>query len=233
MVSMVDSRVGGASNRRLPALALSGITMEYSDAVGEPLRVVSNLSLALEPGQMVCLAGRSGSGKTTVISIAAGLLRPTAGTVHWGELNLAELGDDEVTRERGRRIGVVFQNAALIPSLRAVENVALAGMVEPSRTASVAERVATLLGSVGLSDRGRHFPAELSGGEQQRIALARALYREPPLLLADEPTASLDRATADGIIALLVALRDAGRAVLVATHDEALVAAADLTIRME
>lgn len=232
MVSTVDRRVADVAQSRLPALALSDVTMEYTNAVGEPLRVVSNLSFTLEPGRMVCLAGRSGSGKTTVISIAAGLLRPTAGTIRWGELNLADLADDDVTRERGRRIGVVFQNAALIASLRAGENVALAGMVEPAVT-GVAERVAELMDSVGLPERGHHFPAELSGGEQQRVALARALYRKPPLLLADEPTASLDRATADGIIALLVDLRDAGRALLVATHDEALVAAADLTIRMD
>lgn len=232
MVSTIDRRVADVTQSRLPALALSDVTMEYTNAVGEPLRVVSSLSFTLEPGRMVCLAGRSGSGKTTVISIAAGLLRPTAGTIRWGELNLADLADDDVTRERGRRIGVVFQNAALIASLRAGENVALAGMVEPATT-GVAERVAELMDSVGLPERGHHFPAELSGGEQQRVALARALYREPPLLLADEPTASLDRATADDIVALLVALRDDGQAVLVATHDETLVAAADLTIRMD
>jgi len=232
MVDPIAEAMDPAPGAR-PALELRGVAMVYSDSDGDPLRVVSDLSLTARSGQMVCLAGRSGSGKTTVISIAAGLLRPTEGQVHWGDVSLDELSEDDVTRERGHRIGIVFQNAALIPTLRASENVALPGMVAPARHNGAAERVEQLLDTVGLADRGRHFPGQLSGGEQQRVALARALYRDPSLLLADEPTASLDRRSADRIIGLLVALRQAGHAIVVATHDEALVAASDLVIRMD
>ncbi len=232
---MVDSiaPVTGTTASAGPALELRDVGMVYTDSDGEPLHVVSGLTLVARPGQMVCLAGRSGSGKTTVINIAAGLLHPTSGQVSWAALDLADLSADELIRERGRRIGIVFQNAALIPTLRAGENVALPAMVSPARHNGAADRVQHLLSTVGLADRRSHFPSQLSGGEQQRVALARALFRDPGLLLADEPTASLDRRSADHIIGLLVALRQEQHAIVVATHDEALIAASDLVIRMD
>lgn len=216
-----------------PALTLRAVGMTYADASGKPLEVMSGLNLSLATGELVCLAGRSGSGKTTAVMIAAGLLAPTAGTVRWGELDLADLTDDQLARERGPRIGIVFQNAALIPTLRSGENVALAGMIKDGANRGAAQRVEYLLEAVGLADRAKHYPAQLSGGEQQRVALARALYRDPPLLLVDEPTANLDRTTANEIIALLVAVRDGGRALLVATHDEAIATVADSVIEMD
>lgn len=213
-------------------LALSDVAMEYSRANGPPLRILSDLELTVSAGQLVCLAGRSGSGKTTAVMIAAGLLHPTSGAVSWGSIELSKLEPDQITRERGRRVGIVFQNAALIATLRAGENVALAGMAENGRRPDPT-RVEQLLSLVGLAERGDHFPAQLSGGEQQRLALARALYRDPPLLLIDEPTANLDRTTADGIIATLDRLRQHGRALLIASHDQALIAVADRVVEME
>lgn len=207
--------------------------MSYTDTAGAPLHVIRGLNLSVSPGELVCLAGRSGSGKTTVMMIAAGLLAPTAGTVQWGDFELGTMSDDERARERGRRLGLVFQHAGLIATLRASENVALAGMVGRSMRNGASGRVEHLLNVVGLADRARHYPAQLSGGEQQRVALARALFNDPPLLLADEPTANLDRTTANDIIALLVALRGEGRALLVATHDEAMASAADAVIRVD
>jgi len=195
LAPMADTAAGAG-----PALELRDVGMVYRDSEGQPLRVVSDLTLAARAGQMVCLAGRSGSGKTTVINIAAGLLQPTSGQVRWGDLELGDLSADELIRERGRRIGIVFQNAALIPTLRASENVALPAMVSPAQHNGSSDRVQRLLSTVGLADRGSHFPGQLSGGEQQRVALARALFRDPALLLADEPTASLDRRSADRII---------------------------------
>lgn len=215
------------------ALTLNDIGMAYADSTGQPLQVLAHLDASVSAGELVCLAGRSGSGKTTAIMIAAGLLTPSIGTVRWGELELRRLNNDERTRERGRRIGLVFQNGALIATLRAAENVALAGMTTTATREAEAARVERLLATVGLAERGRHYPAQLSGGEQQRVALARALYRDPPLLLVDEPTANLDRATANAIVSLLGALRDEGRALLVASHDEALVSLANQVIEME
>ena len=214
-----------------PLLTLADTVMEYPRSGGSALRVVDRVSLTVRGGEMVCLAGRSGSGKTTIVMIAAGMLRPSGGEVHWGEVPIRSLSRDALTAERGRHIGVVFQNAALLSALRASENVALPGMAENGTDAR--ERAARLLDEVGLLDRAAHFPAALSGGEQQRVAIARSLFRDPPLLLVDEPTANLDRHSASAVVDLLSGLRDAGRGLLVASHDERLIAAADRVIAME
>lgn len=224
------ARGGGATE---PELMLSNIGMTYVDSAGDPLEVFRGLSLDVRAAELCCLAGRSGSGKTTALMIAAGLLAPSAGTVHWGDLDIVALTDDDLAKERGARIGIVFQNAALIPTLRSGENVALAGMASGRRDGSPQRRVQRLLESVGMADRERHYPQQLSGGEQQRVALARALFCEPPLLLIDEPTANLDRRTAGSIITILLELRDRGRALLVATHDTAIADVADRVITME
>lgn len=212
-------------------VALSDVTMDYPRQGGGALRILDRMSLTVRPREVVCLAGRSGSGKTTVLMIAAGLLRPTGGTVHWGDVALHALRGDTLTAERGRRVGIVFQNGALIAALRASENVALPGIAAHGTEA--ADRAARLLDDVGLSDRGSHFPAMLSGGEQQRVAIARALFRDPPLLLVDEPTANLDRHAASAVIELLIRLREAGRGLLVASHDERVIASADHVVAME
>lgn len=223
-------QAGGAT---VPELMLSSIGMTYVDSAGDPLEVFRGLSLDVRAGELCCLAGRSGSGKTTALMIAAGLLAPSAGTVHWGDLDIGALTDDDLAHERGARIGIVFQNAALIPTLRSGENVALAGMASGRGEGTPHQRVERLLDSVGMADRARHFPQQLSGGEQQRVALARALFCEPPLLLVDEPTANLDRRTAGGIIKIMLELRDRGRALLVATHDTAIADVANCVITME
>lgn len=206
--------------------------MEYARANGGSIRVVEGLTLEVEPGELVCIKGRSGSGKTTILLIAAGLLTPTAGSVAWRTVALAGVAEDELTAERGRHVGIVFQNGGLIGSLRASENVALPGMAIGSGGSAMA-RTTTLLADVGLADRASHFPAALSGGEQQRVAIARSLFRDPPLLLIDEPTANLDRESATAVIDLLVRLRSAGRGILSASHDEQLVSRADRVIQME
>lgn len=213
-------------------LALENVGMEYRDSGGAALPVFRNLGAAVSGGRMVCLAGRSGSGKTTAILVAAGLLAPTSGRVLWQGLPIENMTPDEVTRTRGAMIGIVFQDAALIPTLQASENVALAAMAGDGGRVDP-ERIESLLESVGLSDRARHFPAQLSGGEQQRVALARALYRDPPVLLVDEPTANLDRRSADSIVSMLDGFRRNGRALMVASHDEHLIASADTVIELE
>jgi ABC-type lipoprotein export system ATPase subunit len=215
-----------------PILELIRVSHKYPGRDGsDPIDILRDVDLSLARGSLVCVAGRSGSGKTTFLSIAAGLLRPTGGEVRWDGQPIAGLGDSEIARRRRTFIGFVFQNAALIPSLTAAENVALPGLAGRSGTDGRA-RVAKLLDEVGLPTRHRHFPSQLSGGEAQRVAVARALYADPPLLVVDEPTANIDRKTADGVIELLAGLAHAGHGLLVASHDESLVSRSDAVIRL-
>jgi len=215
-----------------PLLALHGIGMTYPGRDhGAPLRVFDGIDLSVEPGELVVAAGRSGSGKTTLLHIAAGLLRPTTGAVRWDDVALDGLDDDRLARLRGRSIGIVFQNAALIETLTAAENVALQAV--PAGVRDGRDRALELLGRQGLAARARHYPCHLSGGEQQRVALARALFADPPLLIVDEPTANLDRRTADDMIADLRGLADQGHGLLVASHDPHLIGVASRVIALE
>jgi ABC-type lipoprotein export system ATPase subunit len=189
------------------------------------------LRLGVRPAELAVVAGRSGSGKTTLLNVAAGLRRPSSGFVRWSGSRIDSLSRDGIAAERGRFIGLVFQNAGLIDTLTTSENAALAGVstgVKRDRSFILA-----LLDSVGLADRANHFPAQLSGGEQQRAALARALFADPPLLVVDEPTANLDRRTADEIIHRLVDLRASNRGLLVASHDPHLIEVADTLVELE
>jgi ABC-type lipoprotein export system ATPase subunit len=199
---------------------------------GAAIVVLDGISLAVRPRALVCVAGRSGSGKSTLLMVAAGLLLPSAGRVRWQGERVE--GASEAVRARRRRslIGFVFQNAGLIASLTAAENVALPGPPE-GRSGDGRTRSVAVLERVGLTGRDRHFPSQLSGGEQQRVAVARALYAEPPLLIVDEPTANLDRATADTIIDLLADLALPERGLLVATHDQRLIERADVVLYLE
>jgi len=215
-----------------PLLALHGIGKTYPGRDhGEPVRVFENIDLTVEPGELVVAAGRSGSGKTTLLHIAAGLLRPTAGKVHWAEVALDELDDDALARIRGRSVGIVFQNAALIETLTAVENVALQAV--PAGIRDGRDRALELLGRQGLAARARHYPSHLSGGEQQRVALARALYADPPLLIVDEPTANLDRRNSVTLAQQLRSLAQDGHGLLVASHDAHVISIATRVLDLE
>lgn len=208
------------------ALELTDVTIRFPRAGAEPLQIVDGYSLALRPGTLHCLAGRSGSGKTSVLRVAAGLARPTAGSVAWMGQSLDGLSDDKITTLRRQRVGYLDQGGSLVDGMTALENVLLAA-VPDRRVRQVRQRAESLLDELGVGERAGHRPNRLSGGERQRVALARALLLEPDIILADEPTASLDRASADSVIALLRGLADRGIAVLVAAHDPNLVAAAD------
>ncbi|HWP62492.1 MAG TPA: ABC transporter ATP-binding protein [Candidatus Binatia bacterium] len=213
-------------------LSLVAVTKVYPSRDGQtPIRVLEGVDLELRAGELVCVAGRSGAGKTTLLNIAAGLVMPTSGVVLWGDVELDALGDAERSRLRRERLGLVFQDAGLIDRLTAAENVALPGL--PAGLGRDARRRAReLLEIVGVSNRANHFPSQLSGGERQRVGIARALFRDPPALLVDEPTANVDRATADAIIDLLVSLRAAGKGLLVASHDPHLIARADRVLAL-
>jgi putative ABC transport system ATP-binding protein len=196
-----------------------------------PLTILHPTSFQIARGQAVAITGPSGSGKSTLLGLIAGLDAPSTGTIRLDGVEITTLGEDRLARLRGEKIGFVFQFFHLLPSLTAYENILV-----PMEIAGVANphpRARTLLGNVGLSDRGHHYPSQLSGGEQQRIAIARALANDPPIVLADEPTGNLDTATGRQVIELLVEVnRQRGRTLVLVTHDAELAALADEIIAL-
>ena len=190
---------------------------------GREVAILDGVSLDVAARETVAVTGPSGSGKSTLLGLIAGLDRPTAGSIVLDGVEITTLDENRLARLRRDRVGFVFQSYHLIPTLTAIENVAmpleLAG--RPHRL----ERARELLDAVGLVGRADHYPSQLSGGEQQRVAIARALALRPPLVLADEPTGNLDSATGAQIIELLLALnREHGSTLVLVTHDEALAA---------
>ena len=226
------ARTSAFDGRQGALLQVEDVSMRFpARDGGRPIELLGTLSLRVDPGELVVVAGRSGSGKTTLLNIAAGLTQPSEGTVSWAGKPITGFASGALAERRGRFLGIVFQNAALIDSLTAAENVALAGIATGRRDDR--HRAIALLDQFGLRARARHFPRHLSGGEQQRVAVARALYADPPLLIVDEPTANLDRRTADGLIKLLLGLGSAKRGLLVASHDLHLIAAAARVVELE
>ena len=186
----------------------------------EEVRVLRGLDLDLARGEFLALMGPSGSGKSTLLNLLGGLDRPTRGTVEVGGQRIDSLSDRELARWRARHVGLVFQFYNLLPVLSAAKNVELPLLLQPLSASQRRKQVATALALVGLEHRAGHMPRTLSGGEQQRVGIARALVTDPTLILADEPTGDLDRKTGDGILDLLQALnRDHGKTVIMVTHD--------------
>jgi putative ABC transport system ATP-binding protein len=210
-------------------LEVDGLTVAYTsgDYVVRPL---DGLSFAVDDGALALLLGPSGSGKTTLLSCLAGILTPTSGTARFAGRTITGLSGGALTAHRRSTVGVVFQAFNLVPALTATENV-MAPLLAAGERRRVAEaRAAALLEQVGLADRARHRPGDLSGGQQQRVAIARALVHDPPLVLADEPTAHLDYVQVEGVLRLLRELAAPGRAVLVSTHDERMLRLADQVV---
>ena len=211
-------------------ITVRGLSMRL-DSGGRPVDVLTDITLEVPARQFVAIAGPSGSGKSTLLGLIAGLDRPTAGDITVRGVEITSLGEDELARFRRDTIGYVFQSFHLILTLSALENVAVP--LELSGEAGAMERARALLDDVGLAERGHHYPVQLSGGEQQRVAVARAVARRPSLLLADEPTGNLDSATGKQIIDLIVALnRNLGSTLVLVTHDPALAALADRVITL-
>jgi putative ABC transport system ATP-binding protein len=201
-----------------------------------PQEVVAlhGVSFDVPRGQFVSLMGPSGSGKSTLLNLIGGLDRPTSGQLLIDGLDTTHLDDDALTEVRRRRVALIFQFYNLLPTLSAIENVALPRLLDGAAEGAVRRRAEDLLDRVGLAHRRAHRPEELSGGEMQRVAIARALMSEAPLLLADEPTGNLDSATAAQVLDLLQStVRDSGLTLVLVTHDPGVAAAADrhLTIR--
>jgi lipoprotein-releasing system ATP-binding protein len=211
-------------------LNVSGVGKEYPTPQG-PLAVLSGISLSLSPGDAAVMMGPSGSGKSTLLYIVGALEPPTTGTVSLDGKNPFTLSPKELAAFRNKEIGFVFQDHCLLPQCSVLENVLIPTMVGRPDPDDIA-RARALIDQVGLTSRIEHRPAELSGGEKQRVALARALVRRPLLLLCDEPTGNLDRATADGVASLLLELHGRQKTILiVVTHSTEL--AAKFPLRFE
>jgi putative ABC transport system ATP-binding protein len=196
-----------------------------------PLTILHPTSFVVPRGRILAITGPSGSGKSTILGLMAGLDEPSSGRILIDGTNITALGEEALARLRGEKIGIVFQFFHLLPSLTAYENILVP--MEISGTANARERATALLADVGLSDRGHHYPSQLSGGEQQRVAIARALANDPPVLLADEPTGNLDSGTGRQVIELLVKVnRVHGRTLVLVTHDAELAALADEVIAL-
>jgi putative ABC transport system ATP-binding protein len=212
-------------------LDIRDLTIEY-DSGGYVVRPIASLGLHVTDGQLVLLLGASGCGKTTLLSAMASILTPTSGTIHIGDTEITALKGAALTEFRRNGVGIVFQAFNLVPSLTALENVALPLWAAGVKGGAARRRATELLGRVGLSDRLSHRPADMSGGQLQRVAIARALASEPPLVLADEPTAHLDYIQVEGVLQLLRGLAAPGRVVVVATHDERLLPLADRVVEL-
>ena len=215
------------------ALEAQELTKSYAGP-GGTLTVLQNLFLALKSGSITAIVGASGAGKSTLLHVLGTLDRPTQGRVLYEGKDLFQLPAKDVARFRNRSVGFVFQFHHLLPEFSALENVMMPGLVARRPRAEVEAQAANLLARVGLAERKDHRPAELSGGEQQRVAVARALVNDPLVLLADEPSGNLDRASSELLHDLLEGLvREKGQTTLVATHDERLAVRADEVYRLE
>ena len=215
----------------MPILSARDLTKVYRRGSAE-VRAVDAVSLDVEPGEFMAIMGRSGSGKTTLLDLLGCLLRPTGGTLAIDGRSVVGASDDELATIRRERIGFVFQEFNLIPTLTAIENVMLPLRYGPRRPNGRQEAV-ELLELVGLGHRAAHRPTELSGGEQQRVAIARALVNEPAVILADEPTGELDSATSETLMGTLRGLNhERGVTIIIVTHDAGVAGATDRVVRL-
>ena len=211
-------------------IELRGVTRTYK--LGrEKLPVLRGVDWEIRRGEWACLLGASGSGKTTLLNLIGTLEQPDSGTIRIAGVDVSKLGRGEAARFRNRKIGFVFQAYHLLPELTVLENVMLPGNLAGLSRGEAKKRAVPLLETVGLSGRMRHRPSELSGGEQQRAAIARALLNEPELLLADEPTGNLDTHTGEAILELFTELRKLhpGRSIMMITHNREIAKLADRT----
>lgn len=201
---------------------------------GRELVVLNNINLRIQRGELIAIMGASGAGKSTLLQILGTLDRPTKGTVSFEGQDLFQLTEQQQAEFRNKRVGFVFQFHHLLPEFTALENACLPAMIQKRDLADVVGEATKLLGEVGLAERIHHKPGELSGGEQQRVSVARALMQQPDLVLADEPTGNLDTHTGDALFALLRQLnRSRGTTFVIVTHNDKLSSQADRIVSMQ
>ncbi len=210
-------------------LSIQDLVVEYSSG-GYAVRPINGLSLEVSAGSLVILLGPSGCGKTTLLSCLGGILRPQSGAIKFNDVDITALDGGALAKHRRNTVGIVFQAFNLVPSLTAIENVMVPMRIAGMSWASARKRAGELLTRVGLADRLKHRPGDLSGGQQQRVAVARAIALDPPLILADEPTAHLDFIQVEEVLRLIRSLAQGERVVVVATHDSRILPMADRVV---
>jgi lipoprotein-releasing system ATP-binding protein len=215
-----------------PLVEARGLAKRYVDGPAE-VRVLEDVDLDIAPAERVAIVGESGVGKSTLLHLLGGLDRPSGGSLVIGGVDVFAQPEDTLAAFRNRTIGFVFQFHQLLPDFTALENVVLPALIGREPAAAARRRATALLERVGLAERAAHRPGELSGGEQQRVAVARAVMRKPTLVLADEPTGNLDPETGERVTEVLFELnREVGSALVVVTHNAGLAAAMDRTLRL-
>ncbi|MDP2209058.1 MAG: ABC transporter ATP-binding protein [Bacteroidota bacterium] len=198
------------------------------------LQVLRGIDLEIYEGEIVSIVGSSGAGKSTLLHILGGLDKPSEGEVYWGEKNISELNDESLARLRTKEVGFVFQFHHLLPEFTALENVAMPQMILGKTLTAAQDSAKSVLPLVGLAERSNHKPSELSGGEQQRIAIARAIVNKPKVVLADEPTGNLDSATSEELFSLIQRLnKENKQTFIIATHNENLAHRSHRVLRIE
>jgi len=212
---------------------LEGVSRTYQKGK-ERVEVLHQLDLEIPEGDFIAIMGPSGSGKTTLLNLLGGLDRPTAGTVTVGEAEISSMPNSQLSRWRSNHVGFIFQFYNLLPVLTAHRNVELPLLLTNFSAKERARRASIALDIVGLADRAKHYPRELSGGQEQRVAIARAIVSDPPLLLCDEPTGDLDRKSSDEILDLLQALNsEHGKTIVMVTHDPLAAERAQRTLHLD
>ncbi|HEX4586684.1 MAG TPA: ATP-binding cassette domain-containing protein [Mycobacterium sp.] len=212
-------------------LSIQNLVVEYASGA-DTVRPIDRLNLDVAAGSLVILMGPSGCGKTTLLSCLGGILRPTGGAIKFGDVDVTSLDARGLSTYRRETVGIVFQAFNLVPSLTALENVMVPLIAAGTSRRAAHKRACQLLGRVGLEDRLTHRPGDLSGGQQQRVAVARAIALDPPLVLADEPTAHLDFIQVEEILRLIRELASGDRMVVVATHDSRILPLADRVVEL-
>jgi len=222
-----------AAAATVPAIEADHLSMTYLGGVA-PVEVLREVSLAVAPGEMVAIVGASGSGKSTLLHLMGGLDTPTSGVVRVRGASMTGLDEEARSRLRARGVGFVFQFHQLLPEFTALENAMMPGWIAGDGARDVRVRAESLLHDLGLGERLEHKPSELSGGEQQRVAVARALHHRPAVLLADEPTGNLDRPATEGLLAILEKYRqEEAQAIVIATHNPDVARAAGRVVALE
>ncbi len=234
---MSETRGAPAAAPAAPAVAAAieaeGLSMTYRESA-VPVDVLRDVSLSVAPGEMVAIVGASGSGKSTLLHLLGGLDTPSQGRIRVRGVELTGLGEDARSRLRARTVGFIFQFHQLLPEFTALENAMMPGWITGDPASAVEARATALLQGLGLGARLEHKPSELSGGEQQRVAVARALHHRPAVLLADEPTGNLDRPATEALLKILEQYRrDESQAIVIATHNQDVARAAGRVVALE